>query len=175
MILKIAAVMLLVILAVLLFAASKPNTLSMQRSITINAPPEKIFALINDLHTWKDWDRDDQEDTTITRVYGGPATGVGASCEWDSRGRPGKGRMLIIESQASDHVAVKVDFVKPFESHNLNVFSLAPSGNGTVLTWSWQGQNLYFMKVMGVFASMDKMIGSHFESGLRNLKTLAEK
>ena len=83
--------------------------------------------------------------------------------------------MSITESQASDRVAVTVDFVKPFESHNLNVFSLAPSGNGTVVTWRWQGQNLYFMTVMGVFASMDKMIGSHFASGLRTLKTLAEK
>ena len=175
MILKIAAVLVLILLAILLFAASKPNTLSMQRSITINAPPEKIFALINDLHSWKDWNRDDQEDPTVTRVYGGPTNGVGASCEWDSRGRTGKGRMSITESQPSEHVAVNVDFVKPFESRNLNVFSLAPSGNGTVVTWSWQGQNLYFMKVMGVFANMDKMMGSHFESGLRNLKMLAEK
>jgi len=83
--------------------------------------------------------------------------------------------MSITESRPSEYVAVKVDFVKPFESHNLNVFSLAPSGNGTVVTWSWQGQNLYFMRVMGVFANMDKMIGTHFESGLQNLKMIAEK
>lgn len=175
MILKIAAVLLIVIVAVLLFAASKPNTLSMQRSITINAPPARVFALINDLHSWKDWNQDDQSDSTVTRAYGGPASGTGSSCDWDSRGRAGKGRMLITESRPSEYIAVKVDFVKPFESHNLNVFALASSGNGTVVTWSWQGQNLYFMKVMNVFASMDKMIGSHFESGLRNLKILAEK
>ena len=83
--------------------------------------------------------------------------------------------MLISESRPSEEVAVEVDFVKPFESHNLNVFSLAGSANGTVVTWSWQGENLYFMKVMSLFASMDKMIGSHFESGLQNLKSLAEK
>lgn len=175
MMLKIAAVVILVIVAILLFAASKPNTHSVQRSITINAPPEKAFALINDLHSWKDWNRDEQEDPTVTRVYAGPASGVGASCDWDSRGRAGKGRMSITESRPSEYVAVKVDFVKPFESHNLNVFSLASSGNGTVVTWSWQGQNLYFMRVMGVFANMDKMIGTHFESGLQNLKMIAEK
>lgn len=175
MILKLAAVLLLVIVGGLLFAASKPNTLSMQRSITINAPPEKVFALINDLHSWKDWHRDGQEDLSVTRVYSGSASGVGASCAWDGRGRTGKGRMSITESQPSQHVAVTVDFAKPFESHNLNVFSLASSGNGTVVTWSWQGQNLYFMKVMSVFVSMDKTIGSHFESGLQNLKALAEK
>jgi hypothetical protein len=175
MILKVAGVLLLLVVAILLFAASRPNTLSVQRSITINAPAEKIFALINDLHSWKDWNTDGQEDPTVTRVYSGSASGVGALCDWDSRGRAGKGRISIAESHASDRVAVKVDFVKPFESHNLNVFSLASAGNETVVTWSWQGQNLYFMKVMGVFANMDKMIGSHFDSGLQNLKTLAEK
>ena len=174
MVLKIAGVLVLAIVAVLLFAASKPNTLSMHRSITINAPPERVFALIDDLHIWKDWNRDDQEDSTVTRVYGSPASGAGASCDWDSRGRAGKGRMSITESQPSEHVAVKVDLVKPFESHNLNMFSLTSSGNGTVVTLSWQGQNLYFMKVMSLFASMDKMIGTHFESGLQNLKSLAE-
>ncbi len=175
MILKIAAALLILIVAILLIAASKPNTLSVQRAITINAHREKIFALINDLHRWEDWNREEREDPTVTRVYGGPTTGVGASCDWDSRGRSGKGRMLIAESRPSEYVAVKVDFLKPFASHNLNAFSLAPSGNGTVVTWNWQGQNLYFMKLMGVFVSMDKMMGKHFESGLANLKSAAEK
>lgn len=175
MILKVAVFLVFVIVAVALFAASKPGVLTVQRSITITAPPEKIFALINDLHTWKDWNREDKEDPTMTRTYGGPAIGVGASCDWDSRGSAGKGRMSITESQPVDYINVKVDFVKPFESHNLNVFSIAPSRGGTAVTWTWQGQNLYFMKVMGLFVSMDKMIGKHFDSGLQNLKILGEK
>ena len=33
----------------------------------------------------------------------------------------------------------------------------------------------YMQKLMGVFMSMDKMVGGDFETGLANLKTLAEK
>jgi len=68
-----------------------------------------------------------------------------------------------------------VDFVKPFASHNVNQFVLEPVGTSTKITWSWNGQNLYFMKLMGVFVNMDKMMGKHFESGLASLKSLAEK
>ena len=31
------------------------------------------------------------------------------------------------------------------------------------------------MKVMSVFTDMDRMMGKHFEEGLQNLKTVAEK
>ena len=175
MILRIAAIFAIAILALLLFAASKPNTLTVQRSIAISAPPQKVFALINDLHSWKDWNREPQEDPNITRIYGGPPSGEGASCKWEGKGSAGQGTMLISESQPPERITVQVDFVKPFESHNLNVFSVVSSGNETILTWSWKGQNLYFMKLMGVFANMDKMIGTHFETGLQNVKTLAEK
>lgn len=175
MVLRIIVVIGALIVAVLLFAATRAGTLRIQRSIVINAPPEKIFALINDLHSWQGWNREGKEDPTETRTFTGQAGGVGAICEWDSRGSAGKGRMVVIESQPPSRVAVQVDFVKPFESHNLNEFTLEPAGSATKVTWSWHGQNLYFMKVMGVFMNMDKMIGKHFESGLENLKALSEK
>lgn len=175
MILKIGAILAVAVVAVLLFAASRPDTLLLQRSITISAPPQKVFSLINDLHSWKDWNREPQEDPNMTRIYGGPPSAEGASCKWEGKGSAGKGTMLISGSEPPVRVTVQVDFEKPFESHNLNVFSLASSGNGTIVTWSWQGQNLYFMKLMGIFVNMDKMIGTLFESGLQNLKTLAEK
>jgi len=175
MVLRIVLIVAGLVAAILIFAATKPATLRVERSTVINVPPEKVFALINDLHGWKDWQPEDKEDTTTSRSYSGSASGVGAISEWDGRGRAGKGRMVITESQPPHRVAVKVDFVKPFESHNLNEFTLVPAGGGTKVTWSWQGQNLYFMKVMSVFANMDKMIGKHFEDGLTNLKTIAEK
>ena len=37
------------------------------------------------------------------------------------------------------------------------------------------GPNLFMTKLMGVFMSMDKMVGKDFERGLANLKQAAEK
>jgi hypothetical protein len=51
--LKIIAIVIVVaIAAVLGFATTRPDTFHVQREIDIKAPPEKVFALINDFHRW---------------------------------------------------------------------------------------------------------------------------
>src|SRR5277367_1178400 len=98
MILKIIIVVAVVIAAVLIFAATRPGTIRVQRSIEINAPPEKIFALINDFHNWSLWAPQDKEDPTMKRTFSGSADGAGAVSDWTSKGRAGRGRMSITES-----------------------------------------------------------------------------
>ena len=65
--------------------------------------------------------------------------------------------------------------MKPFEAHNINEFTLEPAGALTKITWTMHGTNLYIMKIMSVFVNMDSVVGKHFEGGLNNLKTVAEK
>ena len=67
-----------------------------------------------------------------------------------------------------------VDWVKPFQAHNLNEFTLEPQDPTTTVTWTMQGTNVYMMKLMSVFTNMDRFMGKHFETGLTNLKTAAE-
>lgn len=81
--------------------------------------------------------------------------------------------MTIMESTPPGKVVVKVDFVKPFTAHNVNEFTLEP-GPSTRVIWTMRGSNLYFMKLMGIFVNMDRMMGKHFETGLQNLKAAAE-
>ena len=40
------------IAALLVFAATKPGTFRVQRTKSIQAPPDKIFAFINDFRKW---------------------------------------------------------------------------------------------------------------------------
>jgi hypothetical protein len=175
MILKIVVVVAGLIVAVLIFAATRRNTFRIERSIYINAPAAKIFALINDLRAWDSWQPDDSKDATMKKTFTGAASGVGAAAEWDSRGRGGKGRLVISDSVALGKVAVKVDFVRPFEAHNLNEFLLEPQGGGTKVTWSIQASNLYAMKLVGVFFNIRREFEKHVDTGLSNLKSVAEK
>lgn len=175
MVLKILVVIALLIVVVLIFAATRPNSFQVQRSITINAAPDKIFPLVNDLKQWESWAPEDRKDPAMKTTYSGPASGAGAISEWDSTGRGGKGRMQIAESIPLSKVSVKVDFVRPFQAHNLNEFRLEPSGTSTKVTWSIQASQLYAMKVMGIFMSMQDVFGKHIEAGLNNLKVLTEK
>ena len=64
---------------------------------------------------------------------------------------------------------------KPFEAHNLVEFTLEPQGDITVVTWSMRGRVPYLAKIVHVVFDMDKMVGGDFETGLANLKAIAEK
>lgn len=176
MILKLLAIVAIVIAAILIFAAVKPRTFQIQRSIEVRARPEKVFALINDLHQWPRWAPQDREDPTMRRTFSGSPTGQGAISEWNSTGSAGKGRTSITESVPAGKVLIEVDFMKPFKAHNVNQFTLEPAANGgTKVIWSMHGPNLYIMRLMGIFMNMDKTMGRHFETGLSNLKTAAEE
>jgi hypothetical protein len=169
--------MVVVITGVLVFADTRPNVIEVSRSITIEAPPEKIFPLIDDFHHWPGWAPQDKEDPTMKRIYSGAEDGTGAISDWQGTGNAGKGRMTIVQSTAPTKVVVQVDFVRPFVAHNINEFVLQPSepGASTTVTWTMRGRNMFFMKVMDVFVNMDRTLGKHFEAGLQNLKTVSEK
>jgi len=179
MILRIAfisAVIVLVIVAVVLVvAARKPDKVQIQRSIAIDASPEKIFPLIDDFHNWSQWAPQDREDPSIQRTFNGPASGVGAESEWTSKGRAGTGQMSISESVPSRRIVIDVHFAKPFVAHNVNTFTLEPAGASTRVTWTMEGTNVYMLKLMSVLVDMDRMMGEHFETGLRDLKAASEK
>jgi uncharacterized protein YndB with AHSA1/START domain len=175
MLFRLLVVISALIIAVLLFAATKPDTIRIQRSITINAGPEKIFPLISDFHNWPRWAPQDREDPTIKRTYSGSSSGEGAVCDWSGSGNTGTGHMSITKSVPPTNVSVMVDWVKPFQAHNLNEFTLEPQGESTIVTWTMQGTNVFMMKLMSVFTNADRFMGKHFETGLANLKTAAEQ
>ena len=170
-----AIVVIVLIAAVLIFAATKPDTFRVQRVASIKAPPEKIFALINDFNSWGAWSPWEKKDPTMKRTLGATTSGKGAVYAWEGNSEVGQGRMEITESSPPSRVAIQLDFVKPFETHNVVDFTLQPKGDATNVTWTMDGPSPYVSKLMGVFFSMDKMIGKDFEAGLANLKAAAEK
>ena len=171
----IALVIVVAIAGILIFAATKPDTFAVQRSISIKAPPEKIFPLINDFKRWDVWSPWEKKDPAMKRTYGSTTTGKGAHYGWEGNSDVGQGSMDITDSVPSSKVALKLDFVKPFEGHNTVDFTLAPQGDTTNVTWKMQGPAPFITKVMQVFCNMDSMIGKDFETGLANLKAAAEK
>ena len=174
--LKIILIVIVVLVAgVLGFAATKPDTFSVQRSPGIKAPPEKIFAVLNDFHRWPDWSPWEKLDPAMKRTQSGAASGKGAIYEWDGNSKAGAGRMEIIESTPASKLGIQLDFIKPFEGHNIAEFSLTPEPDATRVNWVMHGPTPFVSKVMQVFVSMDTLIGKDFEEGLANLKVLAEK
>jgi hypothetical protein len=167
-------VVVVLIAGVLVYAATRPDSFRVQRSATLNAPPEKIAPLISDFHHWEAWSPWEKLDPAMQKTYSGAPAGKGAVYEWSGNSKAGAGRMEILDASPAK-VSIQLDFLKPFEAHNLTDFTLEPQGAGTRLNWDMHGPMPYLSKVMCVFVSMDKMVGKDFEQGLANLKTLAEK
>ncbi len=175
MIKRVAIFLVLAVLGLLVFAATKPDTFRVQRSMTVNASPDKVFALVNDLHRWEAWSPWDKMDPEMKKSYSGPESGPGAAYEWDGNENVGKGKLEITKADIPNEIQMKLHFIEPFEANNDVDFTFEPRGESTEVTWGMQGPNPYFSKLMQVFLSMDRMIGKDFESGLTNLKNIAEK
>jgi uncharacterized protein YndB with AHSA1/START domain len=174
--LKITAIIVAVLIAVvLIFAATKPDTFRVQRAASIKAPPEKVFALINDFKRWDAWSPWEKKDPAMKRTWGAVTSGKGAKYAWEGNKDVGQGSMEIAESVAPSKITLKLDFVKPFEAHNIVVFTLEPKGGTTNVTWVMEGPVPYFAKIIHVFLDMDSMVGKDFEAGLASLKVIAEK
>ena len=170
----IAVVAVVLIAGLLGFAATKPDTFRVQRATSIKAPPEKIFALVNDLRSHGLWSPWEKKDPAMRKTYSGAASGEGAVYEWDGNKNIGKGRMEIAEASPPSKVTLKMHLIKPFEAHNIAEFTLDARGDSTNVTWAIYGPSPFLSKVMGLFCNMDRMIGREFETGRANLKMLTE-
>ncbi|UXI68825.1 SRPBCC family protein [Tahibacter amnicola] len=172
---KIAAMLAIALGAVLLYATTRPDSFRVEREVTIQAPPEKIFPFLADFHRWGDWSPWEKLDPAMKRTHGGAASGKGAVYQWEGNGEVGNGRMEIVEVTEPGKVVIQLEFTEPMEARNTAEFVLTPGNGGTRVQWAMHGPSPYLAKVMGVLVSMDKMIGKDFEIGLSNLKAAAER
>lgn len=173
--LYILVIVLLLILVLVIFAMTKPNEFSIRRSISIHAPPDRVYRLIADFREWAKWSPWEKLDPNLTRIMSGAENGVGAVYEWAGNKKVGAGRMEIIEAVPPSRVGVKLSFLRPFRADNKVLFTLVPAGDGTNVTWEMAGINNLMFKMMGIVMNMDKMIGRDFESGLLAMKAEAER
>jgi hypothetical protein len=150
------------------------DTYTVERSVDVDAPPERVYAEVVDLHRWTAWSPWEDLDPDLRRSYTGPESGTGSVYEWSGNRKAGQGRMEITGTQAPGDVRIALDFLKPFKSHTEVAFAIRPAGEGSAVTWTLTGRRTLMLRVLGLFTSMDKMIGPDFEKGLARLKTTAE-
>lgn len=167
--------LLIVVLGFLLFVMTRPAAFRVERSASVTAPPAAVYAQIADFHNWPAWSPWEHLDPAMTRSLSGAASGTGAVYEWNGNGKVGQGRMTITDAQPDQKVAIKLEFLKPFQATNATTFELSPSGDGTKVTWAMEGRNNFVAKAMCIFMPMDKMVGGDFEKGLASLKQVAER
>lgn len=162
-----------VVAGVVGYAALQPDTFRWERSIVINAPEDKIAAIVTDFKRGAEWSPWEQLDPDMKRTHSGAERGVGAIYEWDGDDNVGAGRQEIVSVEPGK-VTMKLDFKRPFEANNFADFIFASEGAGTKVTWAIYGPNPLMAKVMNIIFDGESMVGKDFEKGLASLKQLAE-
>lgn len=170
----VGAVLVVLVLGLIGFAATKPDSFRVARSTVIAAPPEKIAAQVNDFHAWRAWSPYERLDPDMKRTYGGSTNGPGATYAYDGSNKVGAGRMEIRETTPAKTV-LSLDFIRPMKTSNVSTFLYEPQGAQTKVTWQMDGPMPLMAKVMGLFFSMDQLVGKDFEAGLAALKTVSER
>ncbi len=166
---------LLVLTGILVYAATKADQYSVERSILVHALPEQVFPLINDLHAMNRWNPFLTRDPGIQGSYNDIAAGVGAGYSFDGSKDIGSGHMSITKSKPPCQVDMSLVMLKPFPGATEISFYLQPEAVSTQVTWHLRGKSPYIMKVMSLFFNMDAVVGKAFEQGLADLKKQAEQ
>ncbi|MET0279483.1 MAG: SRPBCC family protein [Pseudorhodoplanes sp.] len=170
--LTILAVIAAVIIGILIYASTLPDTFRVERSAMIHAPSGTLYSILTDLRRGAEWSPF-EKGLKMDKSYSGPATGVGSAMEWSNSKDVGAGKFSIVDATPSK-ITFNLVMLKPMKASNVVEYALTPQGDATVMTWSMYGPTTMMTKLMGLFMSMDKMCGNQFEKGLRDLKALAE-
>ena len=164
----------IIVVLFVVIVAMRPPEFRVERSATMNAPPNVAFDQVNDFRKWQTWSPWENLDPNLKRSYEGPPSGKGSMYSWVGNKQVGEGRMTIMETRPSELIRIKLEFIKPFAATSTAEFNFVPQAAQTNVNWSMQGKNNFMFKAMGMFCSMDKMLGGQFEKGLTDLKSIVE-
>jgi hypothetical protein len=170
---KILLAIVLPALLLLYYTSIQPDTLHVERTLGINATPEKIFPFIEDLHRWEEW-TPYNKDPAMKKTFMGSPKGVGASYAWQGNAEVGQGEITITRSTPPEQVSLDLRMIKPISALNTVKLTLHRTGASTQVTWSMDCKQTVLSKVLTALYISDYLIGRDFELGLSNLKVAVE-
>ena len=143
------------------------------RNIVIDAPVDKVYALVVDPRSWKRWSIWNQRDPQMQIEYSGPPSGVGAKWSWKSKSE-GDGAMTFTIAEPNRRVGFDLYF-PDFDTTSKGELVFSLEGSATKVVWTMNGDMgnnpLHHWFALGA----DRMVGNDFEAGLAQLKRVAEQ
>lgn len=150
-----------------------PASATVERSILVQAPPERVFPHVNGMrafHAWSPWA---STDAATEYSFSGPEQGVGSRMEWHSGGaRAGHGSQEIVASVPPREVEMRLVFGD--KGGGTAQFRLQPEGRGTRVEWRFHSEFGWDLFSRYVGLMLDGMIGSAYQRGLETLKQRVE-
>lgn len=173
-VLKIIGIIIAVLVVLVLVAGLiAPKDFNVNRSIVINASHETVFKGVSTFEQFGKWNPWNKLDSNQVITLEGTDGTIGAKRSWKGNSKIGEGSMTLAKAEPNS-VEYKLDFIKPFEGHNIGYMNLETVEGGQKVTWGMKGSMPFPMNAMLLVMNMDKEGGKDFEEGLANLKALCE-
>ena len=170
---KILIGLVVVIAGIFIVAATRPNTYTVQRSLKINAAPEKIYPYLISFKKGLEWSAWDRTGEDVKRTFTGPESGMGAVYEFEGK-KSGHGKLSFKALVPNEQVKMDLTFYKPMQGSNDVTYSLKKEGAETVMTYHMTGPAPIIARIIWLFADMDKFMGDKFNESMQSLKTIVE-
>ncbi len=165
-----------IIALILVIAAFQKNEYTITRSITINKSAIDIYSFIKLLKNSEQYNKWVMADPNMKKDYSGTDGTIGFIYRWDSTMQQvGKGAQEIIRLEEGRYVGYEIRFIKPMPGTSYANISLTGSGNQTNVTWEFNSEMNFIMKVMHLFFNFEKILGNDLQQSLQNLKNILEK
>ncbi len=174
-ILKILGLLILGLIAlVLIVGLIMPKDYEVSRDIVIEAPASFVFKHVSSLKAANEWAPWGDKDPDQVVTYEGEDGAVGSTQHWSGNDEVGEGIQTITAVEENRRVDSHLKFILPWESESEAYITLDSVETGTKVTWGFKGTTPFPMNAMGLFVSMDKMMGGEFEKGMNRLKEMVD-
>lgn len=171
---KVLGVLVALIAVLVAVIISRPASFKVERSQSISAPTDVVFAQVADFHHWKSWSPWENKDPAMKVTFEGTPGQVGSSYAWTGNDDVGAGKMTLLEANAPGSLKIKLEFLKPMKTTNQIEFRFAPADGKTRTTWTMSGDYNFMGKAFSMLMDMDKAVGADFEKGLAQLDAAAQ-
>lgn len=168
----VGTILLILLILVLLINVFTPAAYRIERSIEIDASPNKVYNIISKFSRFNEWSPWVYKDTAVKIDFAGIDGAVGSVYKWDGNKNVGEGMMQMFELLENKKVSYKMVFGEGKDTA-IGYISLKPEQeNRTEVIWGYTGQTSFMFRFFNLL--MDKFMGNDFEIGLNKLKALAE-
>jgi len=169
-ILKILGIILLIVIIIIgVLIIAMPTKYNVERSVIIDAPRNVVFKQVSHFRNFIKWNPWNKFDPNMHYEISGTDGTVGAIYSWSGNDSVGVGTLTNV-SITENRINQKLDFISPWETHDIAYYKFEDSPEGLKVTWGLDGNLDRPMNLMGLFMNMDDMVGQNYEDGLLSLK-----
>lgn len=157
----------------ILVGLSLPSDWEAEATVTIAAPPDRVYAQIGTLRAWEHWAVWFEHDPDMEAHYEGPPTGADAVFRWSGDNTVGQGAFRVTSATPDQRVELALS-MQDGRFTAEGPIRLSPADDGTRVVWTFRGD--FGKDPFGRFNRrfLEQAVTATLQDSLHRLKTYLE-